>query len=54
LDLGLPGLFVSVPAERADSILSELRNVEVAQAAATVFGHDINASGNWCINTAEI
>ena len=50
----IPALFLAVSADEAKPLLTALGIADVVQAPATVFGHGLPATGQWCISTAEI
>ncbi len=52
--LGIPALFLCVPAREVEAILRHLPGQEIVKAPATVFGYAFSGSGKWSINTAEI
>jgi hypothetical protein len=51
---GLPALFVAVPLSVAPALLAEIRDLHVQQAPATIYGHDLEPSHDWWVDTAEI
>lgn len=51
---GLPALFVSVPASEAPQIISALSDLDILQAPASIYGHDLRSGMNWWVDTAEI
>lgn len=53
-DLGYPALFVAVPENRLGDLRPYLMRVESVEAPAVVYGHQVPAGREWCINTAEI
>jgi hypothetical protein len=52
--LGCPALFVAVPRDDADAIVSQLGACDIVTAPATVYGTGLESGFLWNINTAEI
>jgi len=52
--IGIPAVFVAVPASEKAAILAELEGLRVAVAHAGVFGHGLESGRDWWVDTAEI
>jgi len=52
--LGFPALFTAVPASRYPALRAELRALDITEAPAAVFGHELPGDCDWWVDTAEI
>jgi hypothetical protein len=52
--LGLPAVFVALPSTHTAHLLPHLKELEVLQASASVFGHQFTPGTGWWIDTCEI
>jgi len=52
--LGFPAIFTAVPASRYAALRAALTTVAVQEAPAAIYGHSIDESYDWWVDTAEI
>ena len=52
--IGIPAVFAAIPRREWSGLLPWLGKLAVAPAPATIFGHGLEAGGDWWIDTAEI
>ncbi|WP_395751143.1 N-acetyltransferase [Prosthecobacter sp.] len=51
---GMPAMFVAVPHSQVAALLEPLHDLQILQAPATIYGHDLAPGHDWWVDTAEI
>lgn len=50
----MPAVFLAIPKSKAQNLLPLLRDLNVHEAPATIYGHGLKAGYDWWVDTAEI